>query len=347
MARARRVSYKILYDGKEIGLSGNVNGGKLESLSYTDNDQGRSDEITLTLEDRSAAWIRNETIIEKEHDLDVTLEFHDWERPGDYASYHCGNFTVDDINFSGRPLVCVIKGVSIPAGTEFQTVKKSKTWQNVTVKQIAAEKMQIYGMKNLFFNANEDVIEKVEQSDQSDSEFMYDLCEKQGLFLKVYKTGFVIFDKKWYDDGGPKYTFSEKDFEDWGWNSTLNQTYTGATISYTDPNHKGHGGRKPEKAQYISVTIGEGPRILYINEHVKDEAEARRKAAAKLNKENEKAVTMNFTLFGAPYLYATNNFAIEGMGRMNGKYYTESVTHTFSGSGHKATAKGYRVFKRF
>jgi phage protein D len=88
---------------------------------------------------------------------------------------------------------------------------------------------------------------------------------------------------------------------------------------------------------------------LQLNEHCDNEAEAMKKAAARVNEENEKAVTIEFTTIGNcdTRLNATNRFKIAGMGRLNGKYFCTSVTHTVSGSsGHKMTVRGYKIFNR-
>lgn len=377
MANARRVVPLIFYDGAETGLTERV-----QSIEYTDNAEGKADEISLTFAGSSADWLRMNTQIEKEHNLEVALTFAGWDDPSKWSDYHCGNFTVDDITFSGPPSVCVVKGISLPADSDFQTVKKSKSWANVTLKQIAQEKMVEYGMTNLFYWGEEPVIEVVEQADQTDSEFLYDLCKHEGMFIKMYKVGFVIFDKKIYEAKGVKTTFRPKDIESYSWNSTLVGTYTGAVISYTntdatkntakaskavseakkaqtaannavkarDPNSYNVGKIDPAaEGKMISVGIGTGPRVLRINEHCENEAEARRKAAAKLNEENEKAVTIEFTTIGNcdTTLNATNNFNIAGMGRLDGKYSCTSVTHTLNGSGHKMTVRGYKIFDRF
>ena len=376
MARARRVVPLIFYDGKEVGLTQRV-----EQIEYTDNDQGKADEIILTFAGSAADWMRMSDL-EKEHNLEVALTFAGWNSPTGWDNYHCGNFTVDDIQFGSPPSVCTVRGISLPASTEFQTTKKSKVWHNVTLKQIAQEKMALYGMTKLYYWGEEPVIEVVEQANQTDSEFLYDLCRHEGMFIKMYKVGFVIFDKKIYEAGGVKTTFRPKDIESYTWDSTLVGTYTGAVISYTNPDAKKNTAKaskaesQAKKAQteankaiqardpnsynvgkvdptaegkMICVGVGTGPRVLQINEHCENEAEARRKAIARINEENEKAVTIQFTTICNcdAYLNATNRFNIAGMGRMNGKYYCTSVTHSITGSGHKMTVTGYKIFNRF
>ncbi|MEG1459586.1 MAG: contractile injection system protein, VgrG/Pvc8 family, partial [Acetivibrio sp.] len=317
MADARYVECEVLYDGKEIGLSA-----RLKNLSYTDNSSGVSDEIVLTFSGRDADWLRIDFIPEKEHDLDVTLRLHNWKWDGDILYYHCGNFTLDDLTYSGSPRQCVIRGVSVPASKSFQVDPVSKTWQKVTLKQIAQELMEKYGINKLFYWGAEPVLEAVEQSSQTDSSFLYDVCEKQGMFLKVYKKALVIFDKAVYEPRGVTASFTEDNFDDsWSWNSTLNDTYTGATMSYTAPKPKR--GKKGATQQYIEVSIGEASRLLHINEKADNEAEAQRIAKAKVNSENEKAVTMSFSAMGNPNVVATCNIEITGMGRCNGKYFVD------------------------
>lgn len=342
MAEARRVECVILYDGKEVGLSSRV-----KTLSYTDNSSGTSDEIVLTFSGRDADWIRNDFVPEKEHDLDVTFWLYNWNRNGDMLKYHCGNFVLDNLKYSGSPRQCEIRGVSIPASESFQVDPVSKTWQQVTLKQIAQEMMAKYGINDLFYWGGEPIIETVTQSAQTDSAFLNELCEKQGMFLKVYKKALVIFDKALYESRGITARFTEHDFDgNWSWNSTLYGTYTGATISYTIPRPKS-GYKKGDKQQIIEVTVGQGPRMLHINEKAENEAEAQRLAKARINSENEKAVTCSFTTMGNPNVVATCNIELYNMGRCNGKYFVDKVTHSISGSGgYKMNVSGYRIFNR-
>lgn len=342
MTNARYVECEVLYDGKEVGLSS-----RLKSLNYTDNSSGVSDEIILTFCDRDADWLRDDFTPEKEHDLDVTLWLNNWRRAGERLPYHCGNFTLDDLTYSGSPRQCVIRGVSIPAAQSFQTDPLSKTWKQATLKQIAEEIKNKYGMTNLFYWGAEPIIETVEQSAQTDSAFLYDLCEKQGMFLKIYKKALVVFDKSVYEPRGITASFTENDFDgNWEWNSTSYGTYTGATISYVIPRPK-KGYKKGDKQQIIDVTVGEGPRLLHINEKAENEGEAQRIAKARINSENEKAVTVAFSAMGNPDVVATCNIELYNMGRCNGKYFVNKVTHKVSGSsGYTMSVSGYRIFNR-
>lgn len=342
MARARFVECTVLYDGKEVGLSS-----RLSSLSYTDNASGVSDEIILTFASVDAEWLRDDFIPEKEHDLDVTFYLNNWAVDGDRFVYHCGNFTLDDLTYSGSPRQCVIRGVSVPAAQSFQNDPSSKTWSQVTLRQIAEEFKAKYEMTDIYYWGDEPVIETVEQDNQTDSNFLYDLCDKQGFFLKIYKKALVIFDKKLYEARGITAYYTETDFDgNWEWNSTLNGTYTGATITYTGP--KPVKKQKGVKQQVITATVGDGPRLLHINEKAESEGEAQRIAKAKINVENEKAVTLAFSALGNVNVVATCNIEVTGMGRCNGKYFVNKVTHRITGgSSYTMDVEGYRIFERF
>ena len=79
----------------------------------------------------------------------------------------------------------------------------------------------------------------------------------------------------------------------------------------------------------------------------KQRAKKKRIAKAKVNAENEKAVSLEFTALGNANIVASCNIEVKGMGRINGKYYVTKVRHELSGSsGHKMSVSAYRIFPR-
>ena len=200
-------------------------------------------------------------------------------------------------------------------------------------------------MTDLYYWADEPIIEKVDQNEQTDSEFLAELCKAQGLCIKIYKKALVIFDKKQYEARGITATYTETDLEDWTWNSTLVGTYTGAKIAYTQVDKKEKDAKK--KTKVISVTVGAEPRILVLNEKAESQEEAERIAKAKVNEENEKAVSFEFSTLGNANIVASCNIEVKGMGRIDGKYYVTKVGHDLSGSsGHKMSVSAYKIFPK-
>jgi len=73
---------------------------------------------------------------------------------------------------------------------------------------------------------------------------------------------------------------------------------------------------------------------------VKDEAEAKRIAEAKMQEKSMKLVTANASCIGLPEIRAGRYIEIGGLGkRLNTIYYIESATHTVDGSGYQTSFK--------
>lgn len=342
-AYARRAYVEIVYDGKTTQLSD-----CLESLNYTDNASGALDDIALVLDSKySLGWTP-----EKEKDLDVTIVMENWYVNGVTERYHCGNFVVDDITLDGSPRIMTVKAISQPASSDFKEVPVTKTWQNVTLRQIVEGIMAKHGMTVLIYNADEVPIETIEQSDKSDSEFITELCKKYGLSCKTYKVGFVIFDEARYEANQSYNKFGDYPADwatmtedwtvheiqpGWKWNTTLQGTYTGAEISYTNG----------KKGETVKATVGEPTRLLRLREKADSIAEAEKIAKDRVNEENKKAVTFSFSpaLFD-PRLFASCNVDIMNLDpRVDGKYYVDKVSVSLS-DGLTMDVDCHKIFPR-
>ena len=234
-----------------------------------------------------------------------------------------------------------VRGVSQPAGTDFKETPRYKTWQNITIKQIAQELMAKYGMNELHFTGDETVIEELEQDGESDCEFIERVCERYGYSLKIYMVGFVIYKKALYEPRGVVRTFkSEFEFDDWTYNTTLLGTYTGAKISYSNP-------KKGKEDDDIEITVGTEERLLIINERADSEAEAIDIAKNRVNKANESAETIDFTLRFDPKLVASSNIELKGIqDKVDGKYFISKVKTSLSKSGTKMKVSAYKIQQR-
>lgn len=347
-AYARGAWIEVKYDGEDIGISKLI-----ESLSYNDNASGALDDITLTLNNTDElSWIP-----EKEKDLDVTIHLENWFTNGIEEIYHCGNFCIDDVTYTGSPSQLKVKAVSQPAGGSLKETKKTRTFAMVTLKQIAEAIMAENGMAKLYYNADEIMIDSIEQSDKTDSEFLSEICQKYGLCLKVYKVGFVIYDEYQYEARNASNYFgkypksaaynSNAGFEDWPlheiqpnwtWNTTLQHTYTGAQLKYNDA----------LTGKNYDVVIGTPERLLKLSTKADSLADAQRIAAAKINEENKKQVSMSFspTLF-QPYLFASHTIEIKNLGRPDGKYLVDKVSVSMSGSGISESVTLHKCLPKF
>jgi hypothetical protein len=105
------------------------------------------------------------------------------------------------------------------------------------------------------------------------------------------------------------------------------------------------GSGKKKKSETISVSIGEGPRWLELDDKVESVEDAERLCKAKVNEANEKATTLSFPAPGDPNIVATCNIAVAGMGVIDGKYFVTKVQHSISGK-HTMKVSAFKIFNR-
>lgn len=319
MEKARYAEVKIIYEGKDITTPVDE---YLENFTYEDIASGESDRISISLHDVDKLWM-DAWMPGKGNRISSTLILHNWDADNTINELYCGEFELDDMSFGGRPLSCEFGAVSIPRDEPFNVQLRTKTWENISIQQIARE---IAGRASieLYYEAEDIVIEILEQNEQTDCKFLYEVCENYGLAMKVYANKIIIFDEEVYESRPSVCTIDESDMSKWKYKSTMAGTYTGANVRFSDPNN----------GEEYTVCIGGGSRILEINESVDSIADAERKGIAKLKNENKKAITLSITIKTDLRIVAGSCVDITGLGsRINGKYYVDKVNTGKSGNG--------------
>lgn len=319
-----------LNEEKENPILGQKIASQLTSLSYTDPANGTSDSISLTMQDIAKEWL-GPLRPPRGSSLGAKLNLISWNRDGENINFDCGSFILDDISFSGRPLTAVLSGVSVPAMDDFKSKKISKTWEKTTIKNIATEISSAASVA-LVFDADDISIAELEQSKETNSAFLYSLCEKYGLGMKVYNQKIVIFDYTRYEAKGSVATIAETDMLSWNHNTTIEGTYTGVEFSYSDP----------DSDDTISVMLGEEGRLYYMNAQASSEYDARIQAAAKLNAANREIETLDISIMANATLVASQCVNISGLSSIDGKYFIDQVKHTIGG-GYKMQLTLHRV----
>lgn len=334
MSRARRASVSVNYE--HVNISDEI-AGSVKTFTYTDVASGESDSLSLSLQDRERKWMGSWAPKKGDH-ISASAAFRDWAGEGDNWGIYCGSFEVDDISMSGPPAACTIGAVSIPRSTAFNEEERTKNWEEVTVKEIAEEIASRAGI-SLYYEAEEIPIKSMEQDRQTDCKFLYAVCEKYGLAMKAFAEKIVIFDEAVYESATPVTELKYEDFAaGYQYKSTLEGTYTGAKIAYSDPG----------TGEDHIVTVGGGSRIKEINEEADSAADAQKKAVAALNNANKKDTTFSGTVRARRELLASRCISISGFGVPDGTYYLDKVVTKISGSGAsqqsiEAHKVGYRM----
>lgn len=292
-----------------------------EGFTYVDPASGESDTIDITLTNEDMRWL-NKWKPKKGDKITAKIVEKSWNKEGESKSFSCGKFCLDDLSYSGPELTCSIGGLSVPEKNAFRSTNRDKTWRKVTIRIIAVKIAKRYHLK-LKYYGKKIKIGTIRQSGETDSSFLKKICEEYGMELKVYYGKLILYDKSLFEKKAPVSILTKTDLQEWSYNSTITGTYTGAKIKYTS----GKSGRT------LKCKVGKGKRILNINEKAENLREARLKACAKVNLENEKAETLTATIMANNKIAAGCTVTIKDFASVSGKYFVDKVTHTIEADG--------------
>lgn len=332
----RQIIPLISYNGKSITEDITP---YLISLSYTDGMSGYADDLSLTLEDRKGIWT-SDWFPDRGATLDVALAARNWEKEG-IITMDVGLFSIDSIDGSSPPSQVTLKAVSIPGNNELRGVDRTRSWEKAELKTIANDVATGAGLELAYETEENPVLDRAEQTEQSDLSFLLKLCEDNGLALKIYKNQVVIFDEIEYEKVEPTITivkpgatYEKKEGMHYVTNITgyrlhaitrdiykachvqCNDSDSGSNIeaTFTDPNK----------------TDG---KTLEVKEQIKTIPEAEKLAKKKLREKNKEEWTMTIDTMGDFYLVAAMTVTVTGFGKFDGKYIITEAKHDL-GSGY-------------
>jgi nucleoid-associated protein YgaU len=302
----------------------------VEAFSYNDIASGQSDSISITFANVNKEWLGNQ-MPKRGAAIGVKINTINWNTEDRTDVFDCGNFILDDISFSGSPLSCVLNGVSVPAMNDFKSLPRSETWEKTTIRDIAERVVKRAGV-SLFYEAEAIQIVEVEQNREPDSSFLYALCEKYGLGMKVYNHKIIILDLVKCEEKSAILTISDKEMISWSYNTTVEGTYTGVSLDYTDP----------DEDKSINVTMGTSGRMYAMNTQASSKYDAEIQAAAKVNDTNRSIETMNVSIRANQNIVASQCINITGLSKIDGKYFIDAVRHSI-GNGYTMQLEMHKV----
>ena len=259
-------------------------------------------------------------------------------------SAECGAFMVEETSFSASPDKLSISGVAKPNDTSFSARRRTFTWKETSIKNIAKKIGERYGLQ-VKFDAEDQQVDAKEQ-DATDSAFLQDLCETYALVIKVYAQELWIYDREKYKQKNAVWTAYKEmpkgnktavcvESGSFSWSTSTTGTYTGGIYTYTNK----------KKGINISVTVGTEERQLKLTGKVSSEADARARLKAAIRNANHGSTSCSFTIIGYPVAASAQCINISGFGsKIDGKYFVDELNHTYSvGSGYKTKVKASKV----
>jgi phage protein D len=275
---ARRILTIIKYNNKDISADISK---YLKSISYTDNLSGEADDLQITLEDKAGLW-QSTWMPEKGALLDVMLQQKYWQTLSALPqSLRLGLFEIDEITSSGYPSEVQIKAVSVPDNNTLRGTERSRSWEKAKLQVIANDIASAAGM-SLFWDTEENpVLDRAEQTEQSDLSFLYAICKDKGLALKISDKKIIIFDEAKYEaekakitivkpgtvykkESGMKYLFVGTGYS---LRTKIRDIYAACRVSYQQGSSKSN-----IEATYTAA--GKKGKTLQVNEQVESVAEA-------------------------------------------------------------------------
>ncbi len=341
-ARARRAYPNLTYTRKESVASKDQRKKSaaqmreyLQTFTYTGVADGEADRIEITLINSDWRWMRS-WMPRKKDKVAASIVMKDWKQGQKSKRFSCGTFLIDTSSLSGPNLTCTIGATSIPETSSFRATEREKSWKNVTLHEVAKKIASRYRMK-LVFDGEDVSVGTVEQSGATDCAFLSELCQEYAYGFKMFKGKMIIYSKARYEKKGVVGTITKRMMIDFSYEDNLCGTYTGAKIKYTSPSDD----------EETTVKVGKGNRWLTVSGNVDSVSQARKKALAALNTENEKATTLNITIRGNTRYNETDTVRIKGLYRVSGKYFIDQVVHTIdAGSGFTTKLTMHRVRRR-
>ncbi|KAF6636513.1 late control protein [Paenibacillus sp. EKM208P] len=371
---ARRAQVVVNYNGKDITKELSD---YLLDFTYTDAEPGTLDDLQINLEDKARKWSGPWSPSAGDR-IVAYIKTIGWDKPGEIKRLNCGTFEVDSIDFAGPPDTVSIKAVSLPVTTNVRQEKKTKAWESVTLKSIAAEIAKRAGFMLMYEAHGNPKYDRQDQTDVSDLAFLNDLCKQEGIALKVTGKKLVLFDEYVYEQKPPALTIERgvSDIISYGFSfTTQDVAYAGCEVSYQPAAAKKKSSKKKDdkdKTKAATTTDGstskdskkkkekseqpksikviyrppgapiDGP-TLKVSQSVGSQAEALNAARKSLREKNKEAGKATLSLMGNVGLAAGMTITIKGFGRFDGKYIIVSATHAVGSSGYTTNVEIRKV----
>lgn len=302
----------------------------LLSWRYTDN-LDKLDEFSLNL--RGDKFV-NEWALRKGEKINATLNVLNWNKENDNRSLNFGEFSFDSDSFAGYPEVSTISAISIDITKNLKNERKTRSWDNITLKEISGE-ICLESDITLLFETDDVSFDRIEQTEESDLSLLSRLANKNGIQLKVINNQLVFFDEKTYEAKDSSFTFTkDSGIKKFNFKSNDYDTYDSCVISYTDSS-LGETLEATYSASNREDYKTNTGRVLRINEsgNVPGETVEAKisylglRAKKKLREKNKHEMTGSITVMGDPKYVSGLTCTCENFGKYNGKYIIEQVVH--------------------
>ena len=329
--KVREPTFTLTYDTEDITADISK---LLVELNYTDVFDSESDEISIKVENTQGQWM-HQWYPELGAKLKLKMGYKN------EPLIECGDFEIDEIDFSHPPSQVSIKalatGVSTTQRTRFGRAYDDKDLKTIAEEIAAENELTIEGqIEDIKFR-------RITQAHENDLGFLERLANDFGY-------GFSIKDKKLvfikYEDLKKQGAIDSIDIQNpenvisWTLKDKIKDIAEDAKVSYFDPEKRQTFTEQTDKVTAYKTSRDQ----LKLNNRSENAEHAKKKAQAALDKQNEDKSTGSITVPGNPKLVAGANVTIENAGPLSGKWQISSSTHSMTSSGYTTSIAIKKVY---
>jgi len=296
------------------------------SITYKDKTHGESDEIEIEVDDVDALW-QNNWYPEKGAKLTVTM-----------GLLKCGVFEIDEIEIKGPPSTVSIRGMATGIKSSLRT-KKSDAHENKTLKQIV-DKIAAKNSLTVSGEIPEITIGRVTQNKETDLAFLKRIAGIYGIVFSVRDQVITFTSVYTLEKRNASFVLDVTDLSRY---SLKDKSDAPKTSKSVHGSAKGNEKIEADK-QYSEWQAEEGYKypdtqsgdeeIDYSYSENKQQSEAKAKAVMHLSAANQFEGTIEIS--NAEFYdlaMAGNNFQLNGIGKLSGKYNIKASSHKLDKGG--------------
>jgi len=307
--KVRRADFRVVYSGKDV--TEDVAPAVVE-INYTDN-LTADDLLEITVENKDGRWL-NSWFPEDGDEIEVWVG---WEN-----LYPLGKFTVRKVRFQPRNFTATITAVSHNLKKSIRRTKKNRSFEKTNLKKIV-EQIASENQLQPVVEVPDVPIERVDQFDQTDAQFLKSLSEKFGCIFKVAGDRLVFVEESYLEGKDSPFVITPDSIIDIELSSDAGKIYRACEVRYYDPKE----GKEKVYTYTLPERVGE---VLKTRERVENLQQAITLARSLLRRKNRRKRTLRAVIPGAP-LFAGMTFTLSGYGQMDGKYIVDIALHRVSG----------------
>lgn len=336
----------------------------IESFSFTERAKnGESDDLNITVENTTGIW-SNGWFPDRGAKIKAQIITKNWNKPNDYYMLDCGSFEIDDLTDSGPTSTFTIGALSVGITSSIRGESHSKAWEHFKLSSLVNEFAERHGFEVFFDSDYDPVIDRFDQKNESDLEFLIKISEYIGVNVRLSHGKIIVYQERLYDAKEVSLTLSKNEggFISHSFRASSADVYFACQVQFLDsksgklvtyqytPNgrsgvmgkgDKSGGVKIDPKTRMLITTPGNSEKeeisepkvgkMLKINRRCSNLAEAENLAKASLRSKNSREITGSLTYAGNLYLRAGLTIGIRGFGMWDySSWVIEEVNHSWS-----------------